>query len=649
MAKSALLRRRGTRAAANSKAALMIGLVVALVASALLLGMLLGANLLLSPAAAANLVQKEKAAVMMARQTLKEAVAKSLSNMSKKGNTADDTINPVEALQNKVPVKDDDNRNGAAGGPSDVPKEDRNLRGGGGGGNGPYPYNLDDLVPPSCDFTKFTPLGGNRFSEYHAGTSPYLIDAATKKRSDDLARSRRVHVKNAMKFAYNNYEKFAFGHDEVLPQTKGHNDNWGGIGTTMIDSLDTLWLMDLKDEFWRARDWVRDTLQHHGSVSVFETTIRSLGGLLAAYDWSGDAAFLTKATDLGERLFKAFDAPSGIPFSQVDLTSGRGSYVGWTGGNAILSELGSLQLEFRYLAKAVHKPEFATKSEAVFDKLSKMKGIHNGLYSYFIKAKAGQDLTFANDRLTFGAMSDSLYEYMLKVWLQGGKTEPLYRDMYDKAMTGMHEELLQQSTPSGLWYIADKNNGVLDHKMDHLVCFMGGLLALGAYTDPMGLASDRAQRDLTTAKALTYTCYQMYARMNTGISAEFIQFTPGADFAIGRGAPHYLLRPEAVESFFILNQLTGDPVYREWGWEVFQALERYCKTDIAYGSLHNVADAGAAPENKMESFFLAETLKYLYLLQDPDTEIDVLNKHVFNTEAHPMRIFPVIDGAGAAK
>jgi Glycosyl hydrolase family 47 len=131
--------------------------------------------------------------------------------------------------------------------------------------------------------------------------------------------------------------------------------------------------------------------------------------------------------------------------------------------------------------------------------------------------------------------------------------------------------------------------------------------------------------------------------MATGISAEYIQFFPGEDFKIGAGAPHYLLRPEAVESFFILNQLTGDPIYREWGWEVFSAIERFCKTDIAYGSLRSVADTNGAPENKMESFFLAETLKYLYLLQDPDTEVDVLHKHVFNTEAHPMRIFPEID------
>ena len=135
----------------------------------------------------------------------------------------------------------------------------------------------------------------------------------------------------------------------------------------------------------------------------------------------------------------------------------------------------------------------------------------------------------------------------------------------------------------------------------------------------------------------------MYAQMNTGIAPEYVQFVAGKDFEIGKGAPHYLLRPETVESFFILYHLTGDPVYREWGWEVFQAIETYCKTDGGYGGLKNVQDTETPPDDRMESFFLAETLKYLYLLFDPDTPIDLLNKHVFNTEAHPFRIFPVMD------
>ena len=512
---------------------------------------------------------------------------------------------------------------------------------------GPYPYPLL-AVDASYDIAKeFAVRGGSRFTEYTDGSTPYTITDEIQQQSDTVARSRRYHVKKAMQFAWDNYVKYAFGKDELLPQSGKGADVWGGQGITLVDALDTLWLMDMKDEFWQARDWVRDHLDHSNvqSVSVFETTIRDLGGLLGAYDWSGDKVFLDKATDLGERLLRAFDgSPTGIPYGQVDLRNGRAENVGWTGGSAILAEFGSIQIEFRYLAKRTGRTEFAKKVENVY---KVMHGVapQNGLYPYYYNnnPRTGSQLEAANKRLTFGAMADSFYEYMLKMWLQGGKTEPLYRDMYDQSMDGMHAELLQKSTPSGLTFIADKDNGKLDTKMDHLVCFMGGLLALGAYTDPRGLDSERAQRDLKTGKALTYTCYQMYARMNTGISAEFVQFHAGQDFVIGRGAPHYLLRPEAVESMFILNQLTGDPIYREWGWEIFQAIEKYCKTTYGYGALSNVQDTMGKPRDKMESFFLAETLKYLYLLQDPDTEVDVLRKHVFNTEAHPLRLFPLID------
>jgi len=163
-----------------------------------------------------------------------------------------------------------------------------------------------------------------------------------------------------------------------------------------------------------------------------------------------------------------------------------------------------------------------------------------------------------------------------------------------------------------------------------------GALALGAYTNPAGLDSPAAQRDLKLAKAVTYTCYQMYARQPSGIAPEFVRFQNGRDMVVGSNAPFYILRPETVESLFILNQLTGDPIYREWGWEIYQAIEKHCRTKEAYGGIPDVTNADAKPDDRMESFFLAETMKYLFLLQDPDTEIDVLHTHVFNTEAHPL-------------
>jgi hypothetical protein len=103
-------------------------------------------------------------------------------------------------------------------------------------------------------------------------------------------------------------------------------------------------------------------------------------------------------------------------------------------------------------------------------------------------------------------------------------------------------------------------------------------------------------------------------------------------------APFYILRPEAAESLFILHQLTGNPIYREWGWSMFQAIERGCRTAFGYGAHPDVRDPGRTPDDRMESFFLAETLKYLYLLQSPDHSIS-LARYTFNTEAHPLSIF----------
>jgi len=494
-----------------------------------------------------------------------------------------------------------------------------------------YKQNKDEMTfPPS-------------YKDYMDGTNVVINATKVEKLNNDtLARERREIIRDAMKHTWSGYRKYAWGKDELKPVKKEGRNNYGGMGTTLVDSLDTLWLMGMYDEFWEARDWVRDELDHDAvaDISVFETTIRSLGGLLAAYDWSGDEVFLEKADDLGSRLVRAFDSPSGIPYGNTALNRNHSYNTAWTGESSILAELGTLQLEFRHLAKATGKQHYADKANKVFEVMKTIEPDH-GLYPIFVKNQ-GKEPIFSYDKISFGAMGDSFYEYLLKVWIQGGKAESMYRDMWDRSMDGLHKYLLQKSTPSGLYYLADLVDKKLDHKMDHLACFMGGALALGAYTDPNGLDSPRAKRDLQTGKALAYTCYQMYTRTLTGISPEFVIFSKGEDIGIG-SATHNMLRPEAVETFFVLYQLTGDYTYREWGWEIFQAFEKHSRTSAGYASIPNVNSVFREPKDQMESFFIAETLKYLYLLQDPDTPIDILDKHVFNTEAHPLRMFPLLD------
>mmetsp|Transcript_55295 Transcript_55295/g.83666 ORF Transcript_55295/g.83666 Transcript_55295/m.83666 type:complete len:648 (+) Transcript_55295:138-2081(+) len=642
MAKAALRRRRGTKRSSGGLFS-QSGLLRAIVGAMVLIGIGLVAGMILGTAYFSSASGGASASIDSTTASAGAAAAGALSavksNLRRALPAQQKASKPGLSPQNGDPIPEIDNL------AAEERKSQYIAHQPAIGTQGAFPY-FGELVAAGHDFTSFEAPGGSRFEEYKWGDSPYTYADGE---SDALARTRRFHVKKAMQHAWQGYETYAFGMDELKPISLTGSNNWGGMGNTLIDSLDTLYLMNMTEELTRATQWVATSLNHNvpRAVSVFETTIRSLGGLLAIYDWTQDELFLNHAQNLGNRLFHAFDGPTGIPTGQVNLQTGRSNNMGWTGYNTLVAECGTLQLEFRALARLTGNHDFKRKPERTFEILNDMNP-PNGLYPYYISndAKKVEPPHFGNQKITFGAMADSFYEYMLKIWLQGGKTEDMYREMYDKSIQGMHDELLQVSSPSGLVFIADKNSGRLDTKMDHLVCFMGGLLALGAYTDPQGLDSPRAQRDLKTGKALTYTCYQMYARMPTGISPEYIQFYEGKDFESGRGAPHYLLRPEALESMFILYHLTGDPIYREWGWEMFSAIERYCRAQGGYGSLKDVRKTFDGPNDSMESFFLAETLKYAYLLFDPETPIDLLNTHVFNTEAHPMRTFPAMDAAG---
>ena len=234
---------------------------------------------------------------------------------------------------------------------------------------------------------------------------------------------------------------------------------------SLVDALDTLWLMGMKDEFYEARDWVRDKLKHSppGDVSVFETTIRSLGGLLSAYDLSGDKVFLDKAEDLGKRLQKAYNTKSGLPHGSVNLSTGSSHNFGWYGNNFILAEIGTQQIEYRYLSHATGNAEYAKKSDRVFELLEE-KMPEDGLLGEGFSERGGT-ISVTKDKVSFGAMGDSMYEYMIKQWLQSGKKEKRFRDMWDRSMNGVHDQLVHKSSPNGLTYLADREHGRLNHKM----------------------------------------------------------------------------------------------------------------------------------------------------------------------------------------
>lgn len=208
----------------------------------------------------------------------------------------------------------------------------------------------------------------------------------------------------------------------------------------------------------------------------------------------------------------------------------------------------------------------------------------------------------------------------------------------------------------------------LSPKQDHLVCFLGGSLILGATTvgalvpqvsvPPRSSdLSDKGKRDWRSGMELIKTCMHTHDTA-TGLSPEIVYFRIPSDgmdsnplvpsdwyikgARPGEPAPfdaRYILRPETVESLFIAFRLTGDNRYREYGWNIFQSIEKHCRIKTGgYTGIINVDEVPTQKEDKMETFFMSETLKYLYLLF-ADSDILPLNEYVFNTEAHPLPIF----------
>jgi len=149
------------------------------------------------------------------------------------------------------------------------------------------------------------------------------------------------------------------------------------------------------------------------------------------------------------------------------------------------------------------------------------------------------------------------------------------------------------------------------------------------------LTSSQKEKYVELAKGITSTCHESYVRMPTHIGPESFNMDNGAEFSVMDR--YYILRPEVVESYFYLWRLTKDEKYRDWAWDVVEALEKYCRTDNGYAGLKDVSSNSASKDDVQQSFFFAETLKYLYLIFGDDSQMS-LDKYVFNTEAHPFLI-----------
>jgi len=440
-----------------------------------------------------------------------------------------------------------------------------------------------------------------------AGAAP-IARAAGPTTGDDPPVDRQAladSVRQELLHCWHAYVRYAWGHDEVRPLSKEFRDWYKQpVLMTPVDALDALLLMGCTPQADSARALIVERLSfdRDDRVQVFEVTIRLLGGLLSSYQVTGDKRLLDLADSLGARLLPAFDSPTGMPYRFVNLHTGERSDP-----RSNPAEIGTLLLEFGTLSKLTKKPVYYDRAKhAVMQLYARRSKI--GLVGEEIDVVTGQWLSPASH---VGGGIDSYYEYLLKCWRLFGDKD--CERMWRTSIAALNKYLADTST-GHLWYgEVDMNTGKRTATtFGALHAFLPGVLALSG--------------DVKRARELESSCFTMWT-LNS-IEPEEIDYRTMKVLD-----PRYALRPEIVESAFVLRRVSGDPASLLMGRRFFRDLVAYCRTDDGYTTLKSVVTKEQG--DLQHSFFLAETLKYLYLLFSPVPALG--NDAVFNTEAHALR------------
>lgn len=427
--------------------------------------------------------------------------------------------------------------------------------------------------------------------------------------------------------AFDGYMQHAFPLDELRPLSCQGEDSLGGYALTLIDSLDTLALLGDKERFAAGVEWVGKNVRFdiNKTVSVFETNIRILGGLLSAHLIASDYAtgmkiesyddqLLHLSVDLAQRLLPAFDTPTGIPFGSVNLLYGVDddeSKITSTAGG------GTLTLEFGVLSRLTNNTVFEQVAKnsvrGIWARRSKLNlvGAHINVFTgEWTQKDAG-----------IGTSIDSFYEYVLKAYLLFGDEEYLYvfQEAYKAAMHYLHHDP---------WYIeVNMNSGATVWPLfNSLQAFWPGLQVLAGDVDPA-----------IRTHAAFFSVWKKYGFTPEGFNL--------ATSTVQNGQRSYPLRPELIESTYWLFKATRDYRYLDVGRDILASLQYAAKCPCGYCHISDVETH--KQDDHMESFFLAETVKYLWLLFDlavgPDNIVENgPYKYIFSTEGHLLPATPEI-------
>ncbi|XP_023699526.1 ER degradation-enhancing alpha-mannosidase-like protein 3 isoform X1 [Paramormyrops kingsleyae] len=442
----------------------------------------------------------------------------------------------------------------------------------------------------------------------------------------------RNQVVEMFDHAYQNYMDHAYPADELMPLTcRGRvrglepsrgdvDDALGKFSLTLIDTLDTLALLNKTAEFEEAvRKVLSDVrLDNDVVVSVFETNIRVLGGLLGGHSmavllkeggqhmlWYEDE-LLDMAKDLGERLLPAFNTSSGLPYPRVNLRHGVRGPETRTGTetDTCTACAGTIILEFAALSRFTGDPIFETHARRALDFLWEKRQRNSNLVGTTINIHSGE---WVRRDSGVGAGVDSYYEYLLKAYILLGD------DLFLQRFNIHYASIMKYISQPPLLLDVHIHKPLLPARtwMDSLLAFFPGLQVL--------------KGDIRPAIETHEMLYQVTKKHN------FLPEAFTTDFRV-HWAQHPL-RPEFAESTYFLFKATRDPYYLEVGRTVLENLNRFARVPCGFAAMKDVRTG--SHEDRMDSFFLAEMFKYLFLLfADPeDLPFDV-EDYVFTTEAH---------------
>lgn len=412
-----------------------------------------------------------------------------------------------------------------------------------------------------------------------------------------------MEVKNETQRTWQAYQKYAWGYDVLLPISKGA-ENWyeKPLYISPIDAYSTLKVMGLNNEAARIERYVADSISFDKDiyVKVFEVNIRVLGGLLSMYQYTGNEKVLAQAKDFGDRLLPAFNSATGMPYYWVNLKTG-----GVKGDTINVAEAGTYTFEMGILSYYTQNPVYyqAAKkaTKAVFERRSKI-----GLVGEVISVETGE---WIDKTSHICACIDSYYEYLYKTWVMFGDQE--IKAIWDESISAVNKYLPEEKD-SLLWYgRVDMETGVKTSSVVTLYdAFFPAVLSLSG--------------DMERAERFQKTWDWLWNRYGLEPMAY--------DYSVDQITyPVYDLNPEIIESAFYLYHFTGKVEYRNMAATYWNDIKKYCRNDVAFTAIENVETK--EKRDYMATYFLAETLKYFYLVFSDKPEVNPTD-YVFSTEAH---------------